>query len=224
MKREFKGVWIPAEIWLNENLTIMEKLFLVEIDSLNGEKGCYASNEHFSNFFSLSKNRCSEIIKALEAKGLITIEYEYEEKKKVIKKRTIRVFGFPNGGTRYIDRGYSENREENNTISNNTIDKKIYSQIIDYLNEKTGKKFRSNIIKTQKFIQARINENYTLEDFKKVIDIKVQEWGKNEKMNKYLRPETLFGTKFESYLNESEGENAGSEKTGGFEYSGFAVD
>ena len=68
MKREFKGVWIPAEIWLNENLTIMEKLFLVEIDSLNGEKGCYASNEHFSNFFSLSKNRCSEIIKALEAK------------------------------------------------------------------------------------------------------------------------------------------------------------
>ena len=63
-----------------------------------------------------------------------------------------------------------------------------------------------------------------MEDFKKVIDIKVQEWGKNEKMNKYLRPETLFGTKFESYLNEKEEKNAGSEKTGGFEYSGFAVD
>ena len=43
-------------------------------------------------------------------------------------------------------------------------------------------------------------------------------------MNKYLRPETLFGTKFESYLNEKEEKNARSEKTGGFEYSGFAVD
>ena len=73
-----------TEIWLNENLTIMEKLFLVEIDSLNGEKGCYASNKHFSKFFTLSKNRCSEIIKSLESKGLITINYEYEENKKVI--------------------------------------------------------------------------------------------------------------------------------------------
>ena len=224
MKREFKGVWIPAEIWLNENLTIMEKLFLVEIDSLNGEKGCYASNEHFSNFFSLSKNRCSEIIKSLESKGIITIEYEYEEKKKVIKKRTIRVFGFPTGGTRCIDRGYSENREENNTLSNNTIDNNIYCQIIDYLNEKANKNYRSNISKNQRLIKARIKENFTVEDFKKVIDIKVREWGKDEKMSKYLRPETLFGTKFESYLNEKEEKNAGSEKTGGFEYSGFAVD
>ena len=224
MKREFKGVWIPAEIWLNENLTIMEKLFLVEIGSLNGEKGCYASNEHFSKFFTLSKNRCSEIIKSLESKGLITIDYEYEENKKVIKKRTIRVFGFPTGGTRYIDRGYSENREESNTISNNTIDSNIYSQIINYLNEKTNKNFRSNISKTQRLIQARIKEKFTIEDFKKVIDKKVRQWEKDKKMAQYLRPETLFGSKFESYLNESEGKNAGSEKTGGFEYSGFAVD
>ena len=224
MKREFKGVWIPAEIWLNENLTIMEKLFLVEIDSLNGKKGCYASNEHFSKFFTLSKNRCSEIIKSLESKGLITINYEYEENKKVIKKRTIRVFGFPTGGTRYIDRGYSENSEESNTLSNNTIDSNIYSQIINYLNEKTNKNFRSNISKTQKLIQARIKENFTVEDFKKVIDIKTQEWLKDSTMSKYLRPETLFGSKFEGYLNESEGKNVNNEaKSDGFKYSGFSV-
>ncbi len=224
MKREFKGVWIPAEIWLNENLTIMEKLFLVEIGSLNGEKGCYASNEHFSKFFTLSKNRCSEIIKSLESKGLITINYEYEENKKVIKKRTIRVFDFPTGGTRYIDRGYSENSEESNTLSNNTIDSNIYSQIINYLNEKTNKNFRSNISKTQKLIQARIKENFTAEDFKKVIDIKTQEWLKDSTMSKYLRPETLFGSKFEGYLNESEGKNVNKgTKSDGFKYSGFSV-
>ena len=107
---------------------------------------------------------------------------------------------------------------------NMIIDNHIYSQVIDYLNEKANRNYRSNIPKNQRLIQARIKENFTVEDFKKVIDIKVQEWGKNEKMNKYLRPETLFGTKFESYLNEKEEKNARSEKTGGFEYSGFAVD
>ena len=116
------------------------------------------------------------------------------------------------------------NPTNNNTNNNNIIDNNIYSQIIDYLNEKANRNYRSNIPKNQRLIQARIKENFTVEDFKKVIDIKVQEWGKNEKMNKYLRPETLFGTKFESYLNEKEEKNARSEKTGGFEYSGFAVD
>ena len=217
MKRDFKGIWIPKEIWLNEDLSIMEKLFLIEIDSLDNEEGCYASNEHFSNFFGLSKNRCTEIIKSLEKKGLISIELQREPGKKNISKRIIRVLDKSN-------RGYSENREENNTLSNNTIDNNIYSQIIDYLNEKANRNYRSNIPKNQRLIQARIKENFTVEDFKKVIDIKVQEWGKNEKMNKYLRPETLFGTKFESYLNEKEEKNARSEKTGGFEYSGFAVD
>ena len=232
MKRDFKGIWIPKEIWLNEDLSIMEKLFLIEIDSLDNEEGCYASNEHFSNFFGLSKNRCTEIIKSLEKKGLISIELQREPGKKNISKRIIRVIDKSNRGysenrtegARKTDEGYSENREENNTLSNNTIDNNIYSQIIDYLNEKANRNYRSNIPKNQRLIQARIKENFTVEDFKKVIDIKVQEWGKNEKMNKYLRPETLFGTKFESYLNEKEEKNARSEKTGGFEYSGFAVD
>ena len=72
-KRDFKGVWIPKEIWLSTDLKVMEKLILVEIDSLDNEDGCFASNEHFSKFFSLSKNRCSEIIKSLEKKGYIKI-------------------------------------------------------------------------------------------------------------------------------------------------------
>ena len=232
MERDFKGIWIPAEIWENKKLSLMEKLFFVEIHSLDGVNGCYASNDYFSKFFELSKNRCTEIIKSLEKKRLITIELQREPGKKNISKRIIRVLDKSNRGysenrtegIRKTDEGYSENREENNTLSNNTIDNNIYSQIIDYLNEKANRNYRSNIPKNQRLIQARIKENFTVEDFKKVIDIKVQEWGKNEKMNKYLRPETLFGTKFESYLNEKEEKNARSEKIGGFEYSGFAVD
>lgn len=75
--------------------------------------------------------------------------------------------------------------------------------IIDYLNIKTGKSFKATTSKTKKLIQARMNENFRVEDFKKVIDIKTKEW-KSTDFEQYLRPDTLFGTKFESYLNQKE--------------------
>lgn len=135
MNRDFKGVWIPKEIWLSTDLKVMEKLILVEIDSLDNEEGCFASNEHFSKFFSLSKNRCSELIKSLEQKGYIDINYVYQQESKAIAKRVIRcVRNFDGGirktdrpirnidrGVRKIEEGYSENCEDNNTLIINTI-------------------------------------------------------------------------------------------------------
>ena len=89
-ERQFKGVWIPKEIWINDNLNLQEKCFLTEINSLdNEERGCFALNEHFAEFFNLSKNRCSEVIKSLQDKGYIDVNYKYDGKK--IIKRTIRV-------------------------------------------------------------------------------------------------------------------------------------
>ena len=81
------------------------------------------------------------------------------------------------------------------------IDKEIYKSIVDYLNEKAGKNFKHSTPKTQKVIHARLVEGFTLDDFKTVIDKKCADWLGKE-FEKYLRPETLFGTKFESYLNE----------------------
>lgn len=81
------------------------------------------------------------------------------------------------------------------------VDNFIIKQVVDYLNERVGSNYKSNTPKTRDKIKARINEGFTLEDFKKVIDIKFIEW-KNTEFEKYLRPETLFGTKFESYLNQ----------------------
>lgn len=79
----------------------------------------------------------------------------------------------------------------------------IAQQVISYLNERTGKNFSPETAMTLKFISGRLSDGHTLEDFKKVIDIKVEEWGSNEEMSKYLRPTTLFApSKFESYLNE----------------------
>ena len=77
------------------------------------------------------------------------------------------------------------------------------SAVIDYLNLKTGKKFKSTGATTKRHIKARYKEGNKLDDFKKVIDIKCEQWLKDPKMSAYLRPETLFGTKMESYLNET---------------------
>lgn len=77
----------------------------------------------------------------------------------------------------------------------------LYKEIIDYLNSKTGKNYRDNVQKNRSLIKARWSEGYRLDDFKQVIDNMVKDWS-GTKYAKYLRPETLFGTKFDGYLNQ----------------------
>ena len=84
----------------------------------------------------------------------------------------------------------------------NRIKNNIYSRVINHLNEKASKSFKYTTKKTKSCIDARIREGFKEEDFLKVIDIKTKEWKDNPDMSKYLRPETLFGTKFESYLQQ----------------------
>ncbi|CCF28059.1 Putative uncharacterized protein [Leuconostoc citreum LBAE E16] len=81
-----------------------------------------------------------------------------------------------------------------------------YKEIVDYLNEKTGSKYRSSGSKTKSLIKARANEGFNLDDFKTVIEKKAKEWSGTD-MEKYLRPETLFSTKFEGYLNQKQSAN-----------------
>lgn len=76
------------------------------------------------------------------------------------------------------------------------------NEIIEYLNSKTNKNYRSTTQKTRTLIKARMKEHFTIDDFKIVIDKKCSEW-MGTKFEPYLRPETLFGTKFEGYLNQS---------------------
>lgn len=114
--RGFRGVWIPKEYWLDPNLKIMEVVFITEIESLDNGKGCYASNKYFSEFFGISKGRCSQIINNLSEKGYIKIDYDREGKQ--VKKRTMKVVRKLT--TPYLEnyRPYLENDKENNTSSN----------------------------------------------------------------------------------------------------------
>lgn len=92
-------------------------------------------------------------------------------------------------------------------------------EVIKYLNEKRdskrGFKFTSANLKP---IKARIKEGFKIEDFKKVIDFKIHEWSENDKMKKYIRPETLFGSKFNGYLIESEDFKPTGDGSNNFEY------
>ena len=82
----------------------------------------------------------------------------------------------------------------------------IYSreieEIVGYLNHRCGTNYRPTTKETRRLITARLNENYKVEDFYKVIDVKADEWENHPKMRDFLRPQTLFGSKFESYLNQ----------------------
>src|SRR6266850_1758491 len=71
--RDFKGVWIPREIWLSDKLSLMEKALFVEIHSLDNERGCYASNRYFAEFFAIGERQIRRYVSSLKAKGFVTV-------------------------------------------------------------------------------------------------------------------------------------------------------
>jgi len=96
----------------------------------------------------------------------------------------------------------TENTTDNKKILSDEPDDIPFSKIIDYLNSQANTKFKASSKTTQVKIRARWNEGHRLYDFAHVIDVKVNEWLNDPKWSKYLRPETLFGTKFENYRNQ----------------------
>lgn len=220
---------IPANVRYDKDISASAKLLYGEITSLCNQKGfCWATNEYFANLYDVSKETISRWISSLNKKGYLKIKIFYKKNSKEIDKRIMSISNenlnqypidkivntypqnnqsidvltktsipYPQNNQDPIDKNVKENNK--NIINNNYI----YSRVIDYLNEKVGTNYKSTTDKTKKLINARLNENFTEQDFYKVIDNKCATWLKDENMNKYLRPETLFSNKFESYLNES---------------------
>ena len=101
-----------------------------------------------------------------------------------------------------LDKEKESNKEHSPAKQDEPAKKIPYSEIVDYLNLRLGSQYRSSTKSTQAKIKARWNEGFKFQDFKDVIDKKCVEWMNDKKMEKYLRPPTLFGPKFESYLNQ----------------------
>ena len=84
MKRDFKGIWIPKEIWLDKNLTYFEKAVYAEIDSLCGDDGCFASNKYFAGFFGCTERHIQRALAHLFELGYVKTEM-FDGRKRVIK-------------------------------------------------------------------------------------------------------------------------------------------
>lgn len=219
---------LTAEVRYDENLSASEKICYSEITALTGKYGyCYATNSYFAKLYKVNKNTISRWIKNLEKNGYINTELIYKNNSLEIEKRKIyirppHIFddtyhqkcgeGYP----QKCGEGTLKNVEENN-ININTINKNnIYSpaeqdggnlnpkikEIIDFLNDKCNKHFKVNTKNTIDIISKRLKEGFDVEDFKKVILKKSKQW-KSTDFDKFLRPTTLFGDKFEGYLNEN---------------------
>ena len=162
-KRAFKGIWIPKEVWESKELTLQQKVMLVEIDSLDNEKGCYASNKYFSDFFGTSSGRVSQIINELIDKGYLNSEYIKEDNQilgRILKIQSppypVKVFRKLNrgylendeGGIKYSKGGYLENDKDNNIIYNNINNNN--NNIYDFLQKELGRTLSSTEIEKVK--------------------------------------------------------------------------
>jgi len=188
LERDFKGVWIPADVWLDTRLNALDKIILAEIDSLDTRgRGCCASNKYIADFCQCSESKVSHSITKLIEAGYI-FQRAFDGRQRVLKSRLLRYEPIEQEPQQPQKAAQRKNYGEE------------YKAIIEYLNAATGAKYRASSKATQAHINARFKEGYSVEDFKAVIDKKCAEW-KGTKFEQYLCPETLFGTKFEKYLN-----------------------
>lgn len=194
MDRDFKGVWIPAPIWLDNDLSWMEKLFLAEIDSLDNEDGCFASNAYFSEFFKVTKQRCSQIINSLIDKSYV--DASYIRKGKEIKKRVLRIF---DRGIKNIFYGYQEKFKDNNTINSNTINNNVGNpeKLLDTVEEKNIKYeslaellYKEHLKHDEKYLHGKdLKATYKRwsNDIRKLIEIDGRSWEEVEAIIKWCQ-------------------------------------
>ena len=189
-------VTVSIEIMHDQNLNQSQKFILAEIEQLSQlDKGCIASNKHFAELIGITKENVSRNINDLRIKGYIDIEIVPGSRNhtRIISITKIVRPPYQNSKTPLL--------KQQETKENKTINKTINSAI-EYLNLKANKRF-NNKSKDAQLLKQLIKQNYTLEDFKLVIDHKVYEWLNDTEMKKFLRPSTLFGSKFDRYLNEA---------------------
>lgn len=126
-ERAFKGIWIPAEVWLDQNLTLAEKAIFADIDSYcNRYQECYLGNKHFAKLLGITENRISRLISSLVEKGYVTRKIKYKEDGKTIDKRLLKTtMGYcylqQGGIVENNNRGIVENNKENINIENTNI-------------------------------------------------------------------------------------------------------
>ncbi len=196
-----RSAWIDLILMASHK----DNKFVLGNELMEVKRGSFITSEvKLSEKWGWSRTKVRAFLELLEKDNMIV-------KKSDNKKTTLTIVNYNDYQFQETTKEHQKNNKktskehQKNTINNDNNDNKdnkdIYKYIVEYLNERTNKNFRYSTKATQRFIDARLNEGFTLDDFKKVIDIKANQWT-GSSMESYLRPQTLFGTKFESYLNE----------------------
>lgn len=209
---QFKGVWIPARIWLDEDLTVHDKILWATIDSLCSEsKDCFASNEWLAARCKMTAGTVSNTIAKLKGKGLL-VQTAFDGRSRRIStvKASVET-PFQNGSdsipectlTPLQDGGrngplYGENKGENKEEKNTPIspkkaeDDQKAQEILSHLEAATGRKFTMNATRRSSILGRLSEVKGDIAGVKRMITRQVDLWLWNPGMRQYLKPETLF--------------------------------
>ena len=204
--------WMISELKLKGNELIIYAC-IYGFSQLEGQ-AFSGSLQYLADWTNSTKQSVVKCLKSLVEKGFIVktdkvingvkfCEY-YATKFNGVCNKVVQ--GMQQSLTGGMQQSLPNNIDIDNLVNNN---REIYSAVIDYLNAKAGTHYKASSKDTQRHIHARLAEGFNVEDFKRVVDNMCIEW-KNSEWEKYLRPSTLFGTKFENYLNrkpQSKGRN-----------------
>ena len=229
---------LPSFIRYCKELSPSEKILYSEIVALsyNSKGYCWASNGYFANMYGVSKVMVSHWISSLVKQGLISENFVNNDKSPGLKERILKPTDIETmtNINSYIDQleekdsvridnpefyeydnvedipeNYSFG-EKDKYIKNKEISNQV-DEIINYMNSTCHTHFKKSNKDTQRLIKSKLKEGFSVQDFKKVIEYKYNQWGINpfkfsdgQFSDVYLRPQTLFGNKFESYLNETQ--------------------
>ncbi|MEK4025971.1 conserved phage C-terminal domain-containing protein [Sporosarcina sp. FSL W7-1283] len=209
------------QVGLNEAIFLQQLHYrsLISKDICGGEKWVYKTYEDWGKEFAFwSQNTIKRTIGRLEKKGYLISTAEYNERKNDQTKRyrinysKLDISAEPG----WVD-GHNQDEPEELPTLGQPLFKELKEpqkenvgfrenevvSITEYLNQVTGKRYKANAASTKRLLTARLNEGYTVDDFKRVIDLKASQWLQDEKFRNYLRPSTLFNaTNFENYFNE----------------------
>lgn len=201
---------IPADVRYNKKLTGKAILLYGEITALCNQKGyCWANDGYFAKLYGVTKTSIQNWLKGLEDGGYISRDVTYKKNSQEIEQRIIRIATPPTQNI--LGTPTQKNLRDNNTSINKNHseaepkkDSIHYKKIIKFLNDSAGRDFK-DVEGNRKLIRARIRDGYSEHDFALVIAFKCGQWLHDSKMERFLRPSTLFGSskKFDEYLDEA---------------------
>jgi len=214
-ERVFRGIWIPAEIWLKKDLTLLEKNLWAEIDSLDRQDGCYASNEYFAEFFGVSVPTVTRAIGRLLAKGYVR-PAGWRNRLRVLRSNVKAQFELPFDSNQNDESHPHSDQNDQSTLINlisypNQNDEQISLEItkkekerlshpdmlriLQVLQEARGSRQAPKLTTSrERQLKALAKDGATVADFETVIHFKKGDrspfWRENFKA--YMTPETLF--------------------------------